>query len=140
MAQELQSQGFTRLSIDEEAWAQGYLSQPLPEGAAREIEGELRVQLVTLIERGFDVVLDYSFWSRSMRDDYRRLVEPLGVIPKTIYVSTPRKIALRGVRNRNGTSPNEVQLSDVVAAEYYEGFEPPTVDEGPLQVVRGVPS
>ncbi len=53
-----------------------------------EIEADLRARLLDLVAQGADVVLDFSFWSRRMRDDYRELLEPTGVVPETIYLAT----------------------------------------------------
>ncbi|MFP5335513.1 MAG: hypothetical protein ACLGIV_09380 [Actinomycetes bacterium] len=36
---------------------------------ARRLEAELRRRLLELVAAGRDVVLDFSFWSRRMRDD-----------------------------------------------------------------------
>ncbi|MDH6238372.1 AAA family ATPase [Cryobacterium sp. CG_9.6] len=82
-----------------------------------------------------DVVLDYSFWSRRMREDYRAILRPLGVEPETIYLATPRKVVLARVRARAGQEPNDVQLPDELAAAYFDHFEVPTPEEGPLTVV-----
>lgn len=136
VARKLQSEGFTRLSIDEEAWSRGYRMHPLPEEIARDVEDDLQRQLVCLVKDGLNVVLDYSFWSRAKRSEYRNLLEPLGVIPETFYLATPRNIVLDRVRARDGIVPNEVKLSEETASDYYDGLEPPTMDAGPLQIIR----
>ena len=40
------------------------------------------------------MVLDFLFWSRRMRDDYRRLLEPTGVVPDTVYLATDRETVM----------------------------------------------
>ena len=135
MARQLASEGMTRLSFDEEAWSRGIRSQPLDEEARSEIETVLRLRLVRLVTAHTDVVLDFSFWSRRMREDYRDILRPLGVEPETIYLATPREVALARVGARVGHSANEVQLTPELAAVYFDHFEVPTVDEGPLTVV-----
>lgn len=137
VAGKLEADGMTRLSIDEEARQRGIVTQPFPEDVRREIEGHLRGLLVDLATAGTDVVLDYSFWSRAMRDEYRAILRPLGVEPETIYVATLREVALGRVRARNGAQADDVRLPDDVAAHYYDHFEAPTSDEGPLTVVSG---
>lgn len=96
--------------------------------------GESR--LVELVKHGSNVVLDYSFWSRAIREDYRRLLASLGVVPGTSYLATPRDVVLRRVMDRDVTAPNEARLTEEVAASYFEGFEPPTPDEGPVHIIR----
>lgn len=134
-ARALEDEGFTRLSIDEEAWKRGSRSQPLPRSVADAIEEELRSHLVRLLREGHDVVVDLSFWSRGMRDEYRELARSCGAVAETVYFDTPRKVVLERVRARDGASPNEVSLAEERAAAYFDGFEVPTVEEGPLRVV-----
>ena len=102
-----------------------------------EIEGHLRSRLVSLIDQGYDVVLDFSFWSRAMRDEWRALVEPRGVRPEIIYLATPREVVLERVRRRAGAHRDDFRLDEATAARYVDGFEPPTADEGPLTVLGG---
>jgi predicted kinase len=53
---------------------------PLPPDVHRDVEGLLRARLVELARAGADVVVDFSFWSRAMRAEYRELLRPLGVV------------------------------------------------------------
>ncbi len=55
---------------------------PLTDDAHREIEMQLRRRLVDLVVGGHDVVLDFSFWSRAVRDEWRRVLEPFRVVPE----------------------------------------------------------
>ena len=128
--------GFVRLSIDEQAWIHGYRSMPLPPAAAAAIEAGLRARLLDLVARDRDVVLDFSFWSRTMREAWRSLLRPAGSIPETIYLDTDRATALDRVRRRTAAGPDSFPLPDDVAAAYCDGLEPPTAEEGPLTVVR----
>jgi hypothetical protein len=61
----------TRLSFDQEAWSCGITMMPLPQDVHRDIEHALRGRPTDLVRAGSDVVLDFSFWSRRMRDEYR---------------------------------------------------------------------
>ena len=135
-ARRLESQGMTRLSFDTEMWRRGISEVPLPQDLRDEIEGHLREQLLELLAAGRDVVLDFSFWSRRMRDDYRELLAPTGVVPQTIYLATDRDTVLARMRTRRGSHPDDFVLPDDLVAQYYDQFEPPTGDEGPLTIVR----
>ena len=132
----LEAAGFTRLSIDEEAWRDGHHEHPLPGDVAAQIRARLRNQLVELVTEGTDVVLDFAFWSRAVRDDYRRLLAPFGVAPETYYLATPRDVVLDRLRARSNAGPNEIVLPVALAEAYYDGFEVPTPDEGPLRIIR----
>jgi predicted kinase len=94
-ARRLEAEGMTRLSFDVEMWRRGITSVPLPPETRAEIESDLRVRLLELVAAGVDVVLDFSFWSRQMRDEWRRVLEPVGVVPETIFVSTDRATVLQ---------------------------------------------
>ncbi len=85
-AQRLESEGMVRLSFDVEMWSRGISTVPLPPGVHDEVETDLRARLLEL-EADIDLVLDFSFWSQRMRDDYRKLLDPTGVVPETILLS-----------------------------------------------------
>jgi len=137
-ARALENEGFVRLSIDTEAWARGLREQPLPDEVAVEIETHLRNRLIALIREAADVVVDYSFWSRRKRSEYRDLIEHLGSTVVTLYVDTPRDVALARVADRSGSHVDAVVLTPSQAESYYDHFEVPTQDEGPLIVVSGI--
>ena len=135
-ARRLEQQGMVRLSFDGEAWERGIHSMPLPPVVQEQIEADLRDRLLALVAEGADVVLDFSFWSRRMREDYRRLLAPAGVVPETIYLATDRETVLVRVRARRLSHPDDYRLDEELAARYFDHFEAPAPDEGPLTVVR----
>lgn len=136
VARRLEADGMRRLSFDQEAWQRGIRTMPLPPETHQEIEEELRARLMQLVVDGVDVVLDFSFWSRRSRDEYRSLLRPLGVEPETYYVATPREVVLERIGRRNHQHGDDFALDDDLAADYFDHFEPPTEDEGPLTTIR----
>lgn len=135
-AKRLEADGMVRLSIDVEMWRRGFTDVLEPPAQARaEIEAHLHERLLQLVGDGQDVVLDFSFWSRAMRDRWRRALEPTGVVPEIIYLSTPRDIALRRLQGRQGAHSDDYVIPDDLAARYIDHFEVPTPDEGPLTVI-----
>ncbi len=136
-ARQLEEAGHALLSIDELAWSAGFRQpHPLPDDVARRLEADLRSRLERLLADGRDVVLDKSFWSRAARDQYRAIGAAHGAVVEVVYVEVPREVALARVAARRGAGPHDVQLMPDAAA-YYDGFEVPTADEGPLRMVRG---
>jgi predicted kinase len=135
-AQRLESEGMVRLSFDMEMWRRGISMVPLPPDVRDEIETDLRARLLELVAAGTDVVLDFSFWSRRMRDDYRKLLEPTGVAPETIYLATDRATVLSRMRSRRGSHSDDFVLTEDLVVQYFDHFEPPTADEGPLTVIQ----
>ncbi|HEX4291796.1 MAG TPA: ATP-binding protein [Trebonia sp.] len=135
VARQYEQQGMTRLSFDQEAWSRGITTMPLPDDVHRDIEATLRARLTDLVRTGSDVVLDFSFWSRRMRDDYRELLRPLGVAPETVYLATDRATVLKRISDRAAANGDDFQLSTEIAAEYFDHFEVPTEAEGPLTLI-----
>jgi aminoglycoside phosphotransferase (APT) family kinase protein len=89
-----------RLSFDVEMWRRGISTVPLPPDVRDEIEAGLRARLLLeIVAAGSDVVLDFAFWSRRLRDDYRKLLEPAGVVPE--FAAAHRALAetLQGVQS-----------------------------------------
>jgi predicted kinase len=136
VARHYERQGMTRLSVDQEAWSRGITTMPLPPAVHREITDALRARLVDLVRAGSDVVLDLSFWSRAMREEYRALLRPLGVVPETVYLATDRATVLERVSARAARDGDDFELTAELTAAYFDHFEPPTAAEGPLTVIR----
>ena len=136
VARRYERQGMTRLSFDQEAWSRGITTMPLPQDVHRDIERVLRARLVDLVRAGADVVLDFSFWSRHMRDGYRDFLKPLGVVPETVYLATDRATVLRRIGARAARDGDDFKISTELAASYFDHFEVPTAAEGPLTVIR----
>jgi predicted kinase len=134
-ARRFESEGMVRLSFDAEAWRRGITAVPLPATVHAEIEAGLRERLLHHVAAGTDVVLDFSFWSRRMRDEYRALLRPTGVVPETVYLATDRRTVLDRLRARRSRHADDVVLDEALAARYFDHFEPPTADEGPLTVI-----
>jgi predicted kinase len=134
VARQFEQQGMARLSFDQEAWSRGITTMPLPDDAHRDIEQVLRARLVNLVRAGSDVVLDFSFWSRHMRDEYRQFLRPFGVVPETVYLATDRATVLQRIADRAARDGDDFKISTELAAFYFDHFEVPTAAEGPLTV------
>lgn len=124
-----------RLSFDQEAWARGIKTMPLPPDTHRDIEDVLRARLVELVRAGVDVVVDFSFWSHAMREAYRGLLRPLGVVPETVYLATDRATVLQRIAARAVRDGDDFAISTGLAAFYFDHFEAPTSAEGPLTII-----
>jgi predicted kinase len=135
VARQYEEQGMARLSFDQEAWSRGITTMPLPREVHRDIERALRARLVDLVRAGKDVVIDFSFWSRDMRDKYRELLKPFGVVAETVYLATDRATVLKRISARAAENGDDFQVSTELAAFYFDHFEVPTPAEGPLTVI-----
>lgn len=126
----------TRLSFDVEMWRRGITEAVVSADTRAELEAHLRAELLRLVGAGVDVVLDFSFWSRGMRDEWRRLLAPTGVVPETVYLATDRETVLGRLAARRGDHSDDYVIGEDRAALYFDHFEPPSPDEGPLLVVH----
>lgn len=135
IARELERDGATRLSYDEEFWRRGYRGKhPVPRDLALQVQTDLDRRLTDAVQQG-DVVLDYSFSTRAMRDDYRARADQLGAPTRLIYVTAPLEVLLRRIAAREGRHPNDAQLDATTVESFVSTFEPPTPDEG-AEVIR----
>lgn len=129
-ARALAEQGWLRLSIDVEAHGRGLTEHPLPDDVTAEIVAQQRDQLATALRDGRDVVVDYSFWSRARRDEYRTLGSASGADVEIVWFDVPRAELRRRLRLRDTQSgPDAVHVPDDLLDRYLAGFEPPAPDE-----------
>jgi predicted kinase len=84
----------------------------------------------SVLGHGVPVILDYGFWKKIERDDYRNRAKSLG-IPTTIhFLDTPKEILLRRVEIRNGLSKDKTFVIPLEKMhEWYEVFERPDEEE-----------
>ena len=134
-AKGLERKGWTRLSFEVEFWDRGMTTMPSAEVVA-EVATELKARLLRHVAAGNDVVLDFGFWFRRQRDQFRALLAPEDIVPETVYIATSLETILSRVGDRHGRQADDWPLTEQTATEYFERFEPPTPEEGPLEVVR----
>ncbi|AUG76188.1 hypothetical protein CFP65_1289 [Kitasatospora sp. MMS16-BH015] len=129
----LERQGYVRLSIDEEVWRRlggqdaGLVLEPAAYDALKEtVRAEQRLQLVELIRAGRDVVVDYSFWSRAAREDYKTLITHHGARWRLLHLKADRPTLEHRLHHRSRTrGPNSVTVPEPLLTRYLAGFEEP---------------
>lgn len=136
-ARGLEQRGMVRLSFDVEAWHRGVSASAAPQHELQEVDRALRARLLALVGAGRDVVVDLSFSTRAVREDYRRLLLPVGILPETVFFATDRETVLARMRARRGEHADSVVLTPEAAARHFDDFERPTPEEGPLTIVEG---
>lgn len=117
-----------RLSPDE--WMAS-LSIDLYDQAGRsEVEAlqwDIAARALTL---GIDVILEFGFWSRQERDDYRSRATTLGATVKLLFVDVPRDELWARISKRNAKrSPASAFIAETSLDLWLNWFEPPTSDE-----------
>ncbi|MFI9364377.1 AAA family ATPase [Kitasatospora sp. NPDC053057] len=142
-ALELVRRGYVRLSIDEVVWqrlgqrdAGLVLDEEAYDRLKEEVRREQRQELVELILAGRDVVVDYSFWSRAARDDYKALIEGHGGRWELVHLKADRTTLERRLAVRNGEEgANSVTVDGPLFNRYLANFEAPN-GEGEQVVVQ----
>jgi predicted kinase len=127
----LENEGFVRLSIDEEIWAtNGRWGIDFPivkvEEYKKDAERKLRNQLVEFIRDKQQVVIDFSFWDRVRRNQYKKLIEDSGGKWKLIYLKVhPDNLRKRLKLRNNRFDANAFPISEELLTLYLNGFEVP---------------
>lgn len=103
-----------------------------PEHDARHslIEALLWKVAARALELGTNVILDYVFWAREEREDYRSRAKQLGASSEVHYLDVPADELLSRLAERNA---QQTQQSFVISAEamkpWIAFFQKPTPDE-----------
>jgi predicted kinase len=138
-SQQLEKKGFIRLSIDEEIWStHGRWGIDFPmdkfEEYRIEAENKLRQLLIQLIHDKQQVVIDFSFWDRSRRIEYKKRIEEAGGKWMLIYLKVQPDELRKRLKLRNKRfDANSFPISEELLASYLNGFEVPK-DEGEIVV------
>ena len=82
------------------------------------------------LEIGCNVILDFGFWARVERDDFRNRAKELGVNFKLHYMDVPYPELYRRLEERNKNLPEGAfKISKTEMDRYMTIFQPPTEDE-----------
>jgi predicted kinase len=132
-SQKLEKEGFVRLSIDEEIWiTNGRYGIDFPtekyERYKAEAEVKLRNELVNLIQNKCQVVVDFSFWHRKRRNEYKQLIENSGSVWKLIYSRVhPSELRQRlSIRSQRFDVNAAFTITDEILTSFLNGFEVPS--------------
>jgi predicted kinase len=130
-AKSLEAQGWLRLSIDVAAWELGYTSHPLPSQIRDEIVARQQAQLAAALSAGQNVVVDYAFYSRTMRDEYRALGHQHGAEVEVVCFQVARDELLTRLAQRETRSPgpDDALVTEALLDRFIAGFEWPGSDE-----------
>ncbi len=84
----------------------------------------------SVLGHGIPVILDYGFWAKIERDDYRSRAETLNVATKIHFLDTPKEILLRRVEIRNELNKDQsFVIPPEKIIEWHAAFEPPDKEE-----------
>ncbi|MDQ0060845.1 YfiT family bacillithiol transferase [Paenibacillus harenae] len=145
-AQKLEKSGFVRLSIDEHIWAtKGRYGIDYPiemyEQLKLESEQKLRNQMVSLIKEKQRVVVDFSFWQRQRRNEYKKLIEVAGGEWELVYLKVPPdelRERLR-IRSERFDANAAFTITEQLLTSFLNGFETPS-GEGEIVIEQMPPN
>lgn len=136
-ANKKEKEGFIRISIDEEMWRlYGARGIDYPNDNYEElssiVESKLQNDIVNYIKEDKNLVIDFSFWSKSNRKYYKNFLEELGADIQLIYLKVDKETLKKRIESRNKNHDANSQFIDEKTFEmYYNGFEEPK-DEGEI--------
>lgn len=133
-AKELETQGVTRLSLDEKLFEKFGREYADHDTKQRETKDELRETLKEKIAAGQSAVVDFGFWKKADRDACKALVEAAGGDWKLLYFRAPKEILLERLAARNAADPhNNHVIDEAMLDQFVKEFEEP-LGEGEIVI------
>ncbi len=125
-------QSALRLTPDE--WQVALFGQDAtePEHDARHglIEAMLWDLAARLLVLGTSVILDYGFWAREEREDFRARAQKLGASSEVHFLDVPEEELLRRLAARNSETPaGAFHIPVAMMKRFITVFQPPAADE-----------
>lgn len=79
---------------------------------------------------GIDVILDFGFWGRDEREDYRTRAARLAARSEIHYLAVPEQTLINRLRARNANlRPGTFRIDEERLLGWVRQFEPPSEDE-----------
>lgn len=133
LAKKLEREQFAlRLTVDE--WHIHLFGQD-----AEELEHDARHSLIEMLlwniasralELGMNVILDFGFWARVEREDYRSRAKELGASSEVHFLDVPADELMRRLTARNTQpSPSSFYIPEEMMKPWIDFFQRPTPDE-----------
>ena len=95
--------------------------------AVEAVQWEITLRALSL---GMNVVIDFGFWRRAERADFRARAEAIGAMTRLIFLDVPRMELLRRLAARNVELPADTfPVTEEQLDLYFTWFEPPTAEE-----------
>jgi len=80
---------------------------------------------------GTNVILDFGFWAREEREDFRSRAKQLGASSEVFFLDVPRDELLRRLAQRNAQPGSAFHIPEEMMKPWIELFQKP--DQGELQ-------
>jgi predicted kinase len=106
---------------------------------ADELEHDTRHSLIEMmlwniasraLELGINVILDFGFWAREEREDYRSRAKEIGASSEVHFLDVPTDELMRRLMARNSqSSPSSFYIPEEMMKPWIAFFQRPTPDE-----------
>ena len=86
----------------------------------------------SVLSLGTSVILDFGFWGKDERDDFRHRAKELNIDFKIHFMNASKEELLTRLEERNSQAVEDNKtwyIPRVYLEQWYEQFEPPTPDE-----------
>ena len=91
------------------------------------IQWEIAARVLSL---GVNAILDFGFWGRSERDDFRAKASAIGARAVVRYLNVSREELWKRLSERNASLPPDTFHVDEAQLDLWSSwFQPPTADE-----------
>lgn len=99
--------------------------------AARDpVESALWNLAARVLVLGLDVILEFGFWSRSEREEFRRRATQLGAQSELYFTDAPHEELIRRLARRNAElPPGTFWIDEAQLRSWFCVFEPPSSEE-----------
>jgi predicted kinase len=133
LAQQLEQQ-YSALRLRPDEWHTRLFGYDVehPEHEARHalIEEMLWNIAARALVLGVNVILDFGFWAKSEREDYRGRAKALGASSEIHFLDVPEAVLLERLAARNANlSPGAAYIPAAVFKSWLPIFQPPAPDE-----------
>ena len=114
------------------------LTQAALDACRDPVEGVQWAIAARALSLGVNVILDFGFWSRVERDDFRARAAAMGADFEICFLDVPRPVLESRLAARNAALPADTfHISEAQLEEWWGLFEPPSPDELGCQATVG---
>jgi predicted kinase len=124
---DLEKEGIIRFTLDEELFTRfGRQYESGHEEKQKQTKDELKELLKEKVKAGQSVIVDFGFWKRAERDEYKALVESLGGEWRLLYFKAGRDVLAERLVSRNVDNPGSNHIIEKALLEkFIAEFEEP---------------
>lgn len=127
-------QEFSALRLTPDEWNTRLFGQDVEEKEHDDrhflIEAMLWDIAARVLTLGVNVILDYGFWAKVEREDYRGRAKQLGAGSEIHFVDAPEAVLLERLTARNAQLPRgAAYIPEAKLIEWIPIFQPPTPEE-----------